>query len=77
VVTRLRALALALTLAIAVEAGTSPAAPADATTVQVVQQYAINATLDVAAGTLDAVETLNLSVIPRALGYLAISARRG
>ena len=74
-----------MALAIAVEAGTSPAAAADATTVQVVEQYAINATLDVAAGTLDAVETLtltnrayrsidhlNLSVIPRALGYLAM-----
>ncbi len=84
--TRLRAVALALTLAIAVEAGTSQAAQAaDATTVQVTQRYAISATLDVAAGTLDAVETLtltnrayrsidhlNLSVIPRALGYLAM-----
>ena len=58
---------------------------ADATTVRVTQRYAINATLDMAAGTLDAVETLtltnrayrtidhlNLSVIPRALGYLAM-----
>ncbi len=84
--TRLRAPALALTLALAVQAGTSQAArAADATTVQVAQRYAISATLDVAAGTLDAVETLtltnrayrsidhlNLSVIPRALGYLAM-----
>jgi len=83
---RLRAPALALTLAFAIQAGTSQAAQAaDATTVRVTQRYAINATLDVAAGTLDAVETLtltnrayrsidhlNLSVIPRALGYLAM-----
>ena len=56
-----------------------------ATTVQVEQHYAISAILDVAAGTLEAVETLtltnrayrsidhlNLSVIPRALGYLVM-----
>jgi hypothetical protein len=60
-------------------------AAANATTVQVTQRYAITATLDLAAGTLDAVETLtltnrsyrsidhvNVSVIPRALGYLAM-----
>ena len=83
---RLRAPALALTLALAVQAGTSQAAEAaGATTVQVDQRYLITATLDVAAGRLEAVETLtltnrayrsidhlNLSVIPRALGYLAM-----
>ena len=61
-------------------------APADAaTTTRVSQRYAITATLDVAAGRLDAVEELeltnrssstidhvNLSVIPRALGYLTM-----
>lgn len=60
------------------------AAPASAaTTTDVTQRYHIAATLDYAAGRLDAVETLtltnrashpidhlNLSVIPRALGYL-------
>ena len=84
--TRLRAPALALTVALAVHAGASEAVHAvEATTVQVAQRYAISATLDMAAGTLDAVETLtltnrayrsidhlNLSVIPRALGYLAM-----
>ncbi|MGH2357087.1 MAG: hypothetical protein ACRDGJ_03615, partial [Candidatus Limnocylindria bacterium] len=62
-------------------------APAAAlrTTADLSQRYTITATLDVAAGLLDAVETLtltnrayrsidhlNLSVIPRALGYLAM-----
>ncbi len=83
---RLRAVALALALAVAAQAGMpQAAAAADATTVQVAQRYAISATLNVAAGTLDAVEILtltnqayrsidhlNLSVIPRALGYLAM-----
>lgn len=78
--------ALAMALAVVLQAGTSHRAQAsEATTVQVTQRYAINATLDVASGTLDAVETLtltnrayrsidhlNLSVIPRALGYLAM-----
>jgi hypothetical protein len=55
------------------------------TTTQVVQRYAISATLDVGAGALDAVETLtvtnqaglaidhlNLSVLPRAFGYVTL-----
>jgi len=58
---------------------------AAATTTNVAQRYRIVATLDVAAGRLDAVEALtltnraahgidhvNLSVIPRALGYLTL-----
>ena len=83
---RLRAPALAMTLAVAVLVGTPRAAMGvGATTVQVEQHYAISAILDVAAGTLEAVETLtltnrayrsidhlNLSVIPRALGYLVM-----
>ena len=82
---RLRAPALAMTLAVAVLVGTPRAAMGvGATTVQVEQHYAISAILD-AAGTLEAVETLtltnrayrsidhlNLSVIPRALGYLVM-----
>ena len=82
----LRAFSLALTLVIGLNlAFARVTTAADATTVQVTQRYAINATLNVAAGTLDAVETLtltnrsyrsidhlNLSVIPRALGYLAM-----
>ncbi|MGH2489126.1 MAG: M1 family aminopeptidase [Candidatus Limnocylindria bacterium] len=82
----LRAFSLGLGLAIGLNLGSVPAiAHADATTVRVTQRYAINATLDLAAGTLEAVETLtltnrayrsidhlNLSVIPRALGYLAM-----
>jgi Bacterial Ig-like domain/Peptidase family M1 domain len=65
---------------------TLPARPAAAaTTTQVDQRYAITATLRVSDGHLDAVEVLtitnrsslgidfvNLSVIPRALGYLTI-----
>jgi hypothetical protein len=56
------------------------------TTTSLAQSYVITATLDVAAGRLDAVETLtltntasrvidhvNLSVVPRALGYLEMS----
>lgn len=82
----LRALSLASALVIGLHVGPAAVmAAADATTVQVTQRYAISATLDVAAGTLNAVETLtltnrayrsidhlNLSVIPRALGYLAM-----
>ena len=82
----LRAFGLALGLVIGLHVGPAPVmAGADATTVQVIQRYAISATLDVAAGMLDALETLtltnrsyrsidhlNLSVIPRALGYLAM-----
>jgi hypothetical protein len=84
--TRVRAVGTALSLVIGLNIALEPApAAAEATTVQVTQRYAINATLDLAAGTLDAVETLtltnrayrsidhlNLSVIPRALGYLAM-----
>jgi Peptidase family M1 domain len=60
-----------------------PPSAAAATTTRVSQRYLITATLDVAAGRLDAVEELeltnrsagaidhvNLSVVPRALGYL-------
>lgn len=82
----LRATPLALLVAVAMLAGTlETARAADATTVRVAQRYAITASLDLATGTLDAVETLtltnrayrsidhlNLSVIPRALGYLAL-----
>ncbi len=81
----LRAFGLAWIVVIGVVVAFPPArVAADATTVRVTQRYAINATLDLASGTLDAVETLsltnrsyrsidhvNLSVIPRALGYLA------
>lgn len=61
----------------------TPSAAAAGTTTNLAQRYEIVATLDVAAGALDAVETLtltnlaavvidhvNLSVVPRALGYL-------
>lgn len=82
----LRAFSLALGLVISLNGLSAPVmAAAGATTVQVTQRYSISATLDVAAGTLNAVETLtltnrsyrsidhlNLSVIPRALGYLAM-----
>jgi peptidase M1-like protein len=79
--------ALAMVLALGVRAGltTSPPTPTGTTTTQVTQRYLITATLDVAAGRLDAVEELtltnraahrighvNLSVIPRALGYLTL-----
>ena len=62
-----------------------PPAAAAATTTRLSQRYLISATLDVAAGRLDAVEELeltnrsagridhvNLSVVPRALGYLQL-----
>ena len=80
-----RSLALALVLgAVAVVAIPSPRPVTGLiTTTDVAQRYAISATLDVAAGRLDASEVLtltnraahpidhvNLSVIPRALGYL-------
>ena len=65
--------------------GATPQPVAAGTTTNLGQTYEIAATLDVAAGTLDAVETLrltnraalpidhvNLSVISRALGYLTL-----
>ena len=75
-----------MTLALLACATLLPAAPVDArTTTNLGQRYEIVATLDLDAGTLDAVMTLtltnrasvaidhlNLSVIPRALGYLAM-----
>jgi hypothetical protein len=82
-----RALTLAVLLAFGMEVGTvwSPLAARAATTTQVTQRYSLTATLDLAAGTLNATETLrltnragitidhiNLSVIPRALGYLTL-----
>jgi hypothetical protein len=82
-----RILTLALVLAIGLEVGTAWAPPpaSAATTTKVTQRYSITATLDVASGELDAIETLrltnrsgiaidhiNLSVIPRALGYLTL-----
>jgi hypothetical protein len=84
---RPRCLALAALLALAVAAvGPTPDRAAAATTTSLAQRYVIAATLDVAAGRLDAVETLtltntasrvidhvNLSVVPRALGYLEMS----
>ena len=79
-----RPLVLALLLAVVVSA-LAPALADGATTTRVSQRYAISATLDVAAGRLDAVEELeltnrsgaaidhvNLSVVPRALGYLTM-----
>ncbi|HEX2221663.1 MAG TPA: M1 family aminopeptidase [Candidatus Limnocylindria bacterium] len=70
-------------MTIAATSVTSPAAALS--TVSVIQRYEIVATLDVASGRLDAVETLtltnrawypidrvNLSVIPRALGYFTL-----
>lgn len=81
------ALTVAMVLALGVHAGTawSPTTPSGATTTQVTQRYVITATLDVGSGRLDAVEELtltnraphrighvNLSVIPRALGYLTL-----
>ncbi len=63
----------------------APSPSAAATTTNVAQRYEITATLDVGANRLDAVETLtvtnrssrpidflNLSVVPRALGYLSM-----
>ncbi|MGH2401548.1 MAG: hypothetical protein ACRDE6_02455, partial [Candidatus Limnocylindria bacterium] len=78
-----RALALSALLALGAALSPSPAVAASAPKVS--QSYAISATLDVAAGRLDAVEELeltnrsarpidhvDLSVIPRALGYLTM-----
>ena len=82
-----RATVLALLLAFGIQLGTAWAPPSAsaATTTKVTQRYSITATLDVASGELDAIETLrltnrsgiaidhiNLSVIPRALGYLTL-----
>ncbi len=77
-------LVLALLLAMGVSA-LAPAPAHAATTTRVSQRYTISATLDVAAGQLNAVEKLeltnrsaaaidhvNLSVVPRALGYLTL-----
>ncbi len=79
-----RALAVIVILA----AGLAVAPRADAaTTTRLTQRYELAATLDVAAGRLDAVATIeltnrsataidhvNLSVVPRALGYLSMDA---
>jgi len=78
---------LALGLALMVSMVTPPPTAGLSTTTQVAQRYAVVATLDVATGQLDAIETLtvtnrssraidhvNLSVIPRALGYLTMDA---
>ncbi len=64
-----------------------PPAPPPVTTTDVTQRYEIRATLDVAAGRLEAVEVLtlenaaalpigylNLSALPRAFGYLTLDA---
>ena len=81
-----RALALAAVLATGIASAPIALDPAAAaTTTRLTQEYLITATLDVAAGRLDAVEELrltnrsprtidhvNLSVIPRALGYLTM-----
>jgi hypothetical protein len=82
-----RSLTLALLLAVAAQAAPMLAGEtaAAATTTRVEQRYVISALLDVASGQLDAVATLtltnrarhgidhvNLSVIPRALGYLTM-----
>ncbi|MGH2428222.1 MAG: M1 family aminopeptidase [Candidatus Limnocylindria bacterium] len=82
------ALRHALVLPLVLAMGTPMLAPTTAeaaTTTRVTQSYEIEATLDVAAGRLDAVQILtltndapfdidhvNLSVIPRALGYLTM-----
>ena len=79
-----RALALSLLVLLAGTAITPPGAAA-VTSTNLAQRYQIAATLDVSAGRLDAVETLtvtnhssatldhvNLSVVPRALGYLTM-----
>ena len=75
---------LALVLALATGLLTAPAAAAEAP-LRVSQRYVITATLDVGTGRLDAVQVLeltnrslrpmahvNLSVLPRALGYLTM-----
>ena len=84
-----RALALTLAACLASGAlmALPPARSAAATTTQVTQRYSIVATLDVATGRLDAhqsltvvnraghdIDHINLSVIPRALGYLVMDA---
>ena len=64
----------------------APSTGAAATSTNLGQRYGIAATLDVGAGRLDAVQTLtvtnqssvtldhlNLTVVPRALGYLTMS----
>ena len=81
-----RTLRLALILALAATMAPMAAPTAHAaTTTDVTQRYVITATLDPASGWMDAVETVtltnrsafgidhvNLSVIPRVLGYLAM-----
>ena len=82
----LRQALLCLLLAVAAPM-VAPATAQAATTTEVTQRYEIDATLDVASGRLDAIQTLtvtneaafdidhvNLSVIPRALGYLTMDA---
>ena len=77
--------ALALSLLLLAGSLLAPSPIAAATSTNFSQRYEIVATLDVAAGRLDAVETLtvtnrssltldhlNLSVVPRALGYLSM-----
>jgi hypothetical protein len=79
-----RALALSL-LILLVGMPIAPSAASAVTSVNLAQRYRIAATLDVAAGRLDAIESLtvtnrssttldhlNLSVVPRALGYLTM-----
>ncbi len=76
-------IATALVALLMVSVTVAPERAAAATTTSVAQRYVISATLDVGAGRLDAVETMtltntasrvidhvNLSVVPRALGYL-------
>ncbi|HJP72084.1 MAG TPA: hypothetical protein VJ975_10225, partial [Candidatus Limnocylindria bacterium] len=79
-----------LSLLVAIVAALAPAMPVRASgtnTTQLDQRYSITATLDVGAGRLDAVEELqitnrsaapidhvNLSVVPRALGFLTLGA---
>jgi len=79
---------LALALAGALLAASTPTQPAAAvTTTDVAQHYQIRATLDLAAGRLDALEEIaltnrshraidhvNLSVVPHALGYFSMDA---
>ena len=78
-----RCLALSVALALAATIAGLPDEAVAATTTSLSQRYVIQATLDVASGRLDATETLtltntstrsidhvNLSAVPRALGYL-------
>jgi hypothetical protein len=83
-----RAVAIAIGVGMLVVSGAAGPSSADGrTTTNLGQSYEISATLDMAAATLDAVETLrvtnrsavhidhvNLSVISRALGYLTMDA---